>query len=385
MRKHICMMVANGVTSDPRVTKEARSLSSLYQVSTIGMRLSEEISQSEQIDGYSVIRVNSFSRKGTNRTPGFLQKALKKVVAFCKMSKAAYLQNADVYHAHDFEMLPFAYIIAKLRGAQVVYDSHELWVEQRSDFPIWFKKLVMTIEGYLIRRVRATITVNESIARELQKRYGLTTLPVILHNFTMFHDENENASDPKQSNSKIVVLYHGGYIKDRGLEELIKSVEYLPQDCVVRFRGMGPLEKELQLLASPFLRDGRVEFCQPVAMKDLVKEARESDIGIIPYKPTCLNNYYSLPNKLSEYVMAGLAVCASDLPEIRSLNEKVKFGELFDPYDPISIASAINKLVSDKEYLHRSRNNAKAWAVHEGNWEFESKKIHGLYATLLGE
>lgn len=385
-KKHICMLVSNEVTSDPRVTKEASSLSNLCRVSIVGIRKTSSVPKHEKIGNYTVFRANGLTNnrlKKSKTTLGILKMAMNKLFAFLEMSKIAFSQKADVYHAHDFDMLPFAYVVAKLRGALLVYDSHELWAEQRADFPQWFKKLVMLIEGYVIRRANKTITVNESIARELQKRYRLISLPVILHNFTMI--QNEKNLQIHDSDSKKVILYHGGYLKDRGLEELINSVKFLPSYIVIRLRGMGPMEEELRTLAAPYIVSGQIEFCEPVAMMDLVKEASEADIGIIPYKPTCLNNLFSLPNKLSEYMMAGLAVCASNLPEIKKLNDRVHFGELFDPTDPKSIAEAIIRLSSKKEYLRQCRKNAKTWADMEGNWEEESEKLIFLYTNLLGE
>jgi glycosyltransferase involved in cell wall biosynthesis len=84
-------------------------------------------------------------------------------------------------------------------------------------------------------------------------------------------------------------------------------------------------------------------------------------------------------------MMAGLAVAASDVPEIRKLNEKVRFGTLFDPYDPKSIAEAIIKLTQDKKMLAESKARAKEWAMTEGNWEEEGRKLVNLYKDLLGE
>lgn len=380
------MLVSNEVSSDPRVTKEASSLSDFYRVSVVGLRKTSNFPKYEQTEEYSVFRANCFTKNDSHERMtlfGILKIMMQKLSTFLDISKIAFAQKADVYHAHDFDMLPFAYLVAKFRGAHLVYDSHELWAEQRADFPKWFKTWVMWIECFVIRRCSRIITVNESIARELQNRYRLAELPVVLHNFTKLQKEKQPVLP--STRSKVVVLYHGGYMKDRGLEELIRSVEYLPSHVLIRLRGMGPLEGKLRSLASQYVAEGRVEFCEPVAMRDLVKQASEAEIGIIPYKPTCLNNYYSLPNKLSEYMMAGLAVCASDLPEIRRLKSAVGFGEIFDPSDPKSIAEAIRQLSSQREYLHQCRGNAKNWANVEGNWERESEKLIFLYTNLLGK
>ena len=371
----LCMLVSNGVLSDPRVTKEAASLSPYHDVFVVGIS-KEELVGEPQPGNYTV----RLAKEPSLPLQGTLGKAARKMIGCLRMTRLAYLWRADVYHAHDLDMLPFAYLLSAIRGAKLVYDSHELWAEQRADFPGWFKKMVMNIERLLIRRSDRVITVNHSIATELKERYRLQTLPVIIHNFS----KKAPLELVQREGASVTVLYHGGYMNDRGLEEFVDSAAHLTSGTRIILRGMGPLENRLRAMIAD-ISSGAVELLPPVSMKALVREAAQSDIGIIPYKPTCLNNYYSLPNKLSEYAMAGLAICASDLPEIRRIVVKHQMGELFDPNDPMSIAAAIDKLASDPEYLERCKRNARAWAESEGNWEFEQLKLLKLYNELLGE
>ncbi|OPX81453.1 MAG: putative glycosyl transferase [Pelotomaculum sp. PtaB.Bin013] len=182
---------------------------------------------------------------------------------------------------------------------------------------------------------------------------------------------------------EIRVLYHGGYLKGRGLEELIKSVVYWDKNINLYFRGYGPIEEYLRRQVSSLSLENRVIFLEPVPMERLIADAAFADIGIIPYKPTCLNNYYSMPNKLFEYMMAGLAVAASDLPEIRRLNEEVGFGLLFNPDSPETIAGSINNLARDKDFLQACRGNARTWSGTAGNWETESGKLVDFYRDIF--
>ena len=375
------MLVMNEVGSDPRVTKEANTVGTKCELVIVGERYSHDVLENENTNHYRVHRVNSITqnRKGNMST---VKKMIKSIPSMIKIGLAAYKQKADIYHAHDFEMLPAAFLAAKLRKAKLVYDSHELWIEQRPDFPPLFKKIVKIVEGWLVKRIDELITVNESIANELKSRYKLKKKPVILHNFTM-KQTGTNKVAAKQGPEPIIVLYHGGYMKDRGLEELIKAFEHVKGNVLLHLRGFGPIEDELRAIAKDLIKAGKVVFCPPVSMRELVTAAQTADIGIIPYKPTCLNNLYSFPNKLSEYLMAGLAVCASDIPEIARLNQQVHFGALFDPFSPESIAEAINVLAADKMRLQNCRENALNWSLTAGNWEEESKKLDDLYNRLL--
>ncbi|MGO4270949.1 glycosyltransferase [Paenibacillus sp. TAF58] len=376
------MLVSNHVTSDPRVTKEAKDLTREWTVKVIGIQsVNNPLPSQENVDGYIVLRTSAADIDIKHK----YQKLYAKLSGLIKISWLALKQKPDVYHAHDFDMLPFAYVAAKLNKAKLVYDSHELWIEQRSDFPRWFKWLVRKVEGFLIRRANLVITVNESIANELSSRYNLQSSPIILHNFSVLDKLNAQSLSQSNTHQKIVVLYHGGYMKDRGLEELIQAVHFLPENVVVHFRGLGPIEKELKEEAEPLIKQGRVVFVPPVPMLELISSAGSADIGIIPYKPTCLNNFYSLPNKLSEYAMAGLAICASNLPEISKINDKIHFGHLFDSYSPRSIADAIIATCESRSQLNQHKENSKSWAQLQGNWQNESVKLLAGYKSLLGE
>ncbi|CAI8999650.1 Glyco_trans_4-like_N domain-containing protein [Brevibacillus sp. IT-7CA2] len=396
----ICMIVSNTVTPDPRVRKEAASLAdSDYKVKIIGLRLNKDDKPKERFSpGYEVERANvSFLTQKVRRKIdqfmtgdsalkkklGFPLKVLLKAYQMVWLSMKTFGTKATVYHAHDLDTLPIAFIASFIHRSKLVYDSHELYTEQKQGTSAVIKRCLQIVEGMLIKRADRVITVNGSIAEELQKRYNVA-LPLSLKNYV-----SQNMTPVKTITRgtirEVSVLYHGGFMPDRGLEEMIQSVEYWPDDCKLFIRGFGSIENELRQLVADLKLTEKITFLEPVTMEQLTEGAAFADIGIIPYKPTCLNNYYSLPNKLSEYIMAGLAVCASDLPEIRKLNDQVHFGELFDPEDPKSIAEAIRKMVSEREYLLQYRENAWEWARMEGNWEEESKKLLFLYANLLGE
>lgn len=145
------------------------------------------------------------------------------------------------------------------------------------------------------------------------------------------------------------------------------------------------MENELRALAQGLRVSDRIFFVEPVAAREVVNAAIGADIGVMAYLPDLLNYKYASPNKVFEYMMAGLAIAASDLPEIRGIIEETGSGVLFDPYDPKSIASAINKLISDEELLRSAQRNARRAAREKYNWEKESQKLLSLYETLLAD
>jgi glycosyltransferase involved in cell wall biosynthesis len=117
-------------------------------------------------------------------------------------------------------------------------------------------------------------------------------------------------------------------------------------------------------------------------MADLVKTASEADIGVIPYIPFCLNNRLCLPNKLFEYMMAGLAVVGSDLPELRHIIRGHQIGGVFSPEKPRDIARAINELLLDTPRLDAMKRNALRAAHELYNWEVEGKVLLMAYESV---
>jgi len=129
--------------------------------------------------------------------------------------------------------------------------------------------------------------------------------------------------------------------------------------------------------------EDRVSFASPVPMTDLVRAASEAEIGVIPYIPVCLNNRFCLPNKIFEYMMAGLALAGSDLPELRRIILGYNLGGVFNPEEPQDIARALNELLADDAGLETMRRNALDASKTVFNWDIEGQKLLRLYDSAF--
>lgn len=296
------------------------------------------------------------------------------------MARAATDERADVYHAHDLDTL-LAGVLAKRRtGARLVYDFHELFPDQWPDgarTELW-RGYYQRLERALIGAADAYVTVGDALARTSARTYG-TPLALVLRNVPFLQAAPLSTPGPGPR----VALYHGGYQPFRGLEPLIESARHLRHARLV-MRGVGGYGAELRRLAARLGVEDRVTFAPPVPMLELVRSAREAEIGVCPFPSSCLNTYYAQPNKLYEYLMAGLAVVASDLPELRAVITSRRVGALCDPRDPRAIAAAIDGLAADPHLLAEARRNALRAATEELNWEVEQRKLLDLYARLVG-
>ena len=292
-------------------------------------------------------------------------------------------EPADIYHAHDLNTLPVAYWATRRYGGKLVYDSHELYTET-SNLSHTERMVFRFLEGFLIRRCQAVITVNHSIARELADRYRIE-LPIVIMNCPMLLNSTRSTDFLRAKlgirKEDALVLYQGGFSPHRGLENLIAAIAMLPAVKLVMM-GWGRLEEDLRALADAMgLIGKRVFFLPPVPQNELLLWTSSADVGVIPYRNVGLNNYYSLPNKLFEYIAAGIPVVASDLPELRLVIEEFQVGCTFNPDDPKDIARAITWVLEDEQRLAKLKENArKAAAVL--NWENEEKKLLELYRKL---
>ncbi len=124
-----------------------------------------------------------------------------------------------------------------------------------------------------------------------------------------------------------------------------------------------------------------VEFLPRVKPAQVVEICSQADIGVMPVLPDCLNSYYCTPNKIFDYMMAGLAIAAADIPEMSLLLGQCQNGLLYDAFSPNDLAQTLTTLAQDdirEKYASASRH----WADSRYNWEQESLKLIRLYQEL---
>ncbi len=286
-------------------------------------------------------------------------------------------------YANDLDTLPAGALLATVRRVPLIYDSHELFAEMLDPPRPIFKRILVGLESRLVRRARLVITVNPSIAEALSTRYGIER-PLVIFNCPPY----QKPAPPPVAAEAVRAIYHGGYAPDRGIEELLEASRNL-DGASLFLRGMvSPpphVTRAVSRATDPVDGSPKAVLLPRVPMTELVASLEGFDIGVIPYKATCLNNYYSSPNKLFEYMMGGLAVAAADLPEIRRVVEEYENGVLFDPSDPADIASKLNALASDRSRLDEMKRNSLRGAAEQYSWEMQRPRLLGAVDECLGQ
>lgn len=291
--------------------------------------------------------------------------------------------ESDVVVAHDLPMLVVGRTLAREFGARLVYDSHELYCEQefsRGQQISWAR-----VERRHIHACDRVITVNPSIARELKARYGLGDVQVIYNAERVgplaarswyLHERFSIARQHP------ILLFQGGLSAGRNLVELIEAMALI-EDCPVHLvvLGDGQLAEILEALVARRRLSARVHFHPAVAQADLLAITASADAGVIPYQAICLNNFYCTPNKLFEFIAAGLPILASDLPELRRLVVGHDVGQVFDLSSPEKIARAITDFFSDSERIDTWRDNLRV-VREQLSWQCEGERLKEIYEAL---
>ena len=373
------MLVLNKFTHDTRVRKEARSLVRAGHDVTVWALGDGHLPAREEIDGFIVRRKELRLARSAWRLPG-----MTLAEQTWATTAALIRERADVYHAHDANALLQAYLAARINRAALVYDAHELWsggIARK-----WTARLrlavMQRVEGTLARRAQGVITVNESVAQELHRLYGIS--PVVLMNCQEYVEVEKNDILRRELDipaDRYIVIYAGSLTAGRGLENLIAAVPYLERAVVV-LMGRDRLNGKLQRLSRESGVADRVYFHPPVPSDEVTRYVASADVGVMPTLAVKLSYYYGSGNKLFHYIMAGIPAAVSDQPEKRRIVETYDVGVVFDETDPRSIAQAINDLLADRERYEQMCRNARRAAREELNWEVEEQKLLRLYRSL---
>ncbi len=297
--------------------------------------------------------------------------------------------GADLYHGMAYMGIPVALSLAARRRAPVVYDARDIYVDAGNValLPRPIRWLVGRLERGWARRADRIVTVNRPYAEVMAARWDLP-LPLIVLNCSFRRAPREPREHRIHDRLGLdrgtpIVLYQGGFSRDRGIEQLVAAIRSVP-GAVLVLMGYGGLRAELETLAADPSTDGRVRVLPPVPPSELLDWIASADVVAMPIQPTTLNHRLTTPNKLFEAMTAGVPVVASDLPGMTPIVRDSGVGVFVDPTDPEAIASAIASLLADP--ARRAEMAARALAATDAtyNWETQAALLLAEYGRLTG-
>ena len=297
--------------------------------------------------------------------------------------RAALAERPDVVHAHDAAMLAPGAISARLAGARLVYDAHEFAAGVALVGGPW-RLFTTTLERAFIRRCAAVITVSDGIAGRLAERYGMARRPVVVRNateLTLARAAKGGLRAALGIGATPLILHQGAAAPGRGCETLIRAVARLDEVELAFLGDAAPgYAGELAAVAADLGVSDRVHFHPGVPLAELLAYTRDADVGVSLLEDGAENHRLALPNKVFEYIAAGVPVVVSDLPELRRLVQSHGVGWTADPGRPEAVAAA---LAAALEHRGNTALRARLTRAHaELGWAREQQNLVALYAAL---
>lgn len=367
------MLVTSNLESDPRVSREADiTFRNGYEVTVICR------THTGKPKPYQVITLNRAS-------PSIrLLKYVERLLLIIAMIWHGFRTRPDIIHCNDLDTLPAGYVISLLTRAKLFYDAHEYYVGNIVSLGPTGRKVATRVEGFICRRAARISTVCDPIADLMASEYKIPR-PLVLLNPPYYVDALKVTPRPwrAQFGDKIIALFQGQYSGSyTGLADVIRAAELLPENVVVVLRGFGPLEAELRELIEQMKLSDRVFLVAPVPMSEMVESAVGADMGLMPLNSVLGDPRMAVPNKLFEYMMAGLPLIVPDLPGPRSFVVEGEMGIFYQSDNYERLAEAITALATDPARLQRMKQYCLD-AARQYCWDNEGLKLIQAYNAIL--
>jgi len=368
----VIVSVINDLVTDQRVKKVCSTLSEMgFEILLVGRRLHNSL----PLDGrpYPVRRIKLLFEKG----PAFYVCFQIRLFLFLLFHRCGLLIS------NDLDTLLPSYLVSKLKRIPLVYDSHEYFtgVPELQNSPLK-RKIWKLVERWIFPRLKDVFTVSDSIADLYAGEYGIR--PVVIRNVPETGREivkNSRTSLSLPENNKIMILQGSGINVQRGAEELVEAMQYV---CcaVLLIVGGGDVLELLKENVKRWHLEEKVLFKPRQPYEVLMQYTAAADLGLSLDKDTNINYRLSLPNKVFDYLHAGIPVLVSDLVEVRKIIDTYHVGTFIPDYKPQHIAQKVNEIFSHPEMLAQWKQNAQK-AASELNWENESVKLKEVYKKYV--
>lgn len=354
----VVVSVTNDLVNDQRVHKVCSSLQQQnWEVLLVGRQLADSAPLSRS---YTTHRMRLFFRKGAL----FYAEYNVRLFFFLLFHKA------HVLHSNDLDTLLANYLVAKLRSLPLVYDSHEYFTgvpelqNRKRVRQIW-----EAIEAWIFPDLQHVFTVNESIAECYAKLYHKSLTPI--RNIPMRSAAPLPASRASLGlkESDFLVINQGtGINVDRGMEELVEALLLLPEDVHLVLLGKGDAIPALKKKVDHLALHERVHFLPPRPYAEMMAITACCDLGVSLDKNSNANYRMSLPNKLFDFIKAGIPVLTTQLVEVQKVVDSYQIGRTIATCDATAIAQGITSMRQEGKEAYRK---ALQKASTELYWERE--------------
>lgn len=279
-----------------------------------------------------------------------------------------------ILYCNDLDALAANYAIARRYNLPLIYDSHEIYTEMPSLQGRFTQKIWRLLEKSIVPGLKYFITASDGYADWFVQRYGIPR-PTVLRNFPRRHFQFVPSTNVKR------IVYQGALNPSRGLEQLVSAMKFLP-DATLEIYGDGPLKSQLQQHIFSENVQGKVALMGRKLPADLRESTKLADVGVSLEQNNGLSYYHSLPNKISDYIQAGVPVVVSDFPEMSRLVREFGVGEIWQPATVENLAQTLQKVLDKgkSSYQHSLESAAQMLC-----WEREETALLDLMKKVVEE
>jgi glycosyltransferase involved in cell wall biosynthesis len=290
-------------------------------------------------------------------------------------------KEVHVVNCHSLLVLPLGYLFKVFSNTIIIYDTHELESET-----VGKKRLLRTIskiiEKIFIHTTDYVFTVNQSILDWYQQEYSLNNIISIrnIPNFIRFHDIQQTKYEILRQkfnlyNNEVIFIYLGAMHHGRGIETILNVFSRVQENKHVIFMGYGNLESLIRSYESKYKN---IHFHDAVPPNEVLTYTQGADIGICLIENVCLSYYLSLPNKLFEYIMAGIPSITSNFPEMNHIINIFQVGWTIEPEEN-SLYNFIQNISLDEISTKRTHTLNYRQTI---GWHQEEKAMLEAYSKL---
>ena len=368
--KTITVSVISDLTTDQRVIRICDTLQKMgFNVFVIARSFKNSL----PLDKYSfkATRIQCYFRKGIMQYAEFNFKLFCKLM-FCK---------TDYLLANDLDVLIPNYVLGKVRSKFLFYDTHEYFtgVPELKNSHVK-RKVWKFFEDIIFPKLKVVYTVNNSVKNKYFEQYRNKIS--VVRNVPVTKNKNPLELPEKWKNKTILLLQGAGVNEGRGGIELLEAMKYLPENYLLVFIGSGNQWENIKQKRILWNLQDKVEMIDKLPPAALQQYTALAQIGFSLDSFDDLNCLYNLPNKIFDYMHAGVPVIATAIAEVKYIIDKYKCGVLIKSNDAKTIAAAVINILKDQIIYESYKINCLK-AAAELCWENESKKLEKIYQPYL--
>lgn len=413
--KRVSILVLNDFIHDKRVMNVAEYFfNKKFDTYVLAAKSIKEIKKREE-RGYQIFRIPLFSsllstprtedRFFTNQDPDQYRKSkpgfyytyiknnkikmhlvdcINEFIYFIRIILFNIRFKPELIYCNDLDTLLAGFVSAKLNASRLIFDSHELFLfgaKYSSSF-LLKKKFWEILQKKIISKVDAVIVTTDLRADIIRKQYSLKKVHVVkncpkyvnMQPHDLFRKEYDIPAED------VILIYQGGLTAARGIFDLVDLVAEIEKTTLI-FLGMGQDKEQLKTYVTKRGLTGKIIIKDAVEPDVLLEYTSSADIGIQLLKNINLNHYTTISNKVFEYIMSGIALIASDFPEIAKIVAEYQVGFCVDPKDKDKIREIIIKLINEPELLARLKLNSRK---NRRNccWENETMVLDSILESI---